>query len=97
MLLTLLAVLNEDREDMYRHHEALTLVEGLHELIDAICGLNQTRLAVFIDINVVQCNEMYLFILDGPSLQSGGFANQHLGIGEQSIILSNVRNLYFLL
>jgi hypothetical protein len=94
-LLTFLAVLYEQREDRIRHLGALTLVESLHELVDAIYRFNQARLAVIFGINVLQSNEMYLFILDGPSVQCGDFVNQHLCIGQQGFILS-VRNLYLL-
>jgi hypothetical protein len=74
-LLTFLAVINEQREERIRHHGALTLIEGIHELVDAIYRLNQVRLAIIFGVNVLQCNEMYLFILDGPSVQCGDFAN----------------------
>ena len=94
-LLTFLDVINEQREDRARLIGTLTLVEGLHELVDAIHRLDQARLAGIFGINVLQGNEMYLFILDGPSFRCGDIVNQHLCIGQQGFILS-VRNLYLL-
>ena len=89
--------MHEQWKDRARHLRALTLVEGLHELIDAlsVSGLNQARLAEIFGVNVLQCNEMYLFILDSPSVQIGDFVNQYLCVGQQGLKHS-VRNLNLL-
>jgi len=89
-------VLHEQREDRARQVGVLALVEGIYELVDALSRLNQDRLALMFNINVLQSNEMYLFILDGPPFLSGDFVNQQFCIGQQGLICS-VRDLYLLL